>query len=537
MIRNRLPRPRTFTVLRLLLPASAAILVFWQLGGGALELTPELLAGASWDATRQTERGWVDQALPADYVATLIVEPPCRLDNAPDWAASAFASFRAKDETELADLAAGHAGSWLPPLLWSQLLIEKGALPRALEVLRRFASGPSYKRLAESRHLPIDDQRAMIHFWHRFAYLQHETNSRDGKLFWQSLKNPIGRVKVLSATGAAGLPKDAPTWDQHRLYAPGCSSAALSSFDLYNNLLVAYLEVPGFQESKKNREQEFARAYRDKPEQNPWQVALERARAERLDGREGFVWAISNAEKLLRDRRANRLGPPEHAHLALNLALLASEAAALAPEVREVFWQQIAGLIDQAAGGPAAPEFQSGLTRLRLLRQIELGREAPAPPPGAEAALQETIARVGAAGAIRRDSAKTLEALDGESPPELGAVAGEWRQALRQDVAAAIAGAIPDSAPASLREQAAVQARRVLHGAPRPDALEQLEKELPLSARLGTGSSSLPVRLLLSLLAAAAVFALWFFLERELLFRSHLFTNFYRREAERIPRA
>lgn len=541
-----LPLPRLFSLLRFVLPALAGATAFLLLGAGEPELTPELLDGASFAATRELERGWVDQTLPADYLPTLVLEPPCRLENAPDWAAEAFAAFRGQDETILAGLAGDHPGSWLPPLLHSQVLAERGAEPRALEVLRRFTAGPAYRRLADSRGLSADDQRAMIHFWHRLAYLQHQTNSRDAKLFWQSLKNPIGRVKVLSASGAAGLPKDAPTWDQHRIYPPGCSTARLSSFDLYNNLLVAYLEVPGFQETKKGRDQEFARGYRDPAGQNPWQVALERARQQELSRREGFVWAISNAEKLLRDRRANRLGPPEHAHLALNLALLASEAAALAPEVRGAFWQQISGLIDQAASfsssGPATPEFAAGLARLRLLRQIELPGAPPAPAPSAapaaSAAITETLGRVAAAVAVRGDKDTFLAVLAGKRElPELGEAAGAWRAALRQDLAAAIAAAVPPSASPAAREAAVEQSRRVLRGAAKPRELEQLEASLPLSARLGSGSSAAPFRLFVSLLAAVAAFLAWRFLERELLYHEYLFTSFYRREAERIPRS
>lgn len=548
-----LPLPRALSMLRFLLPALAGAIAFLLLGAGEPKLTPELLDGASFAATRELERGWVDQALPADYLPTLVLEPPCRLENGPDWAAEAFTAFRGQDEPALAELAGDHPGSWLPPLLQSQVLAERGAEPRALEVLRRFTAGPAYRRLADSRGLSADDQRAMIHFWHRLAYLQHQTHSRDAKLFWQSLKNPIGRVKVLSATGAAGLPKDAPTWDQHRIYPPGCSSARLSSFDLYNNLLVAYLEVPGFQETKKGRDQEFARGYRDPAEQNPWQVALERARQQELGRREGFVWAISNAEKLLRDRRANRLGPPEHAHLALNLALLASEAAALAPEVRGVFWQQISGLIDQAASapssGPATPEFAAGLARLRLLRQIELPGAPPAPAPApapsaapaapaASAAITETLGRVAAAVAVRGDKDTFLAVLDGKRElPELGEAAAAWRAALRQDLAAAIAAAVPPSASPAAREAAVEQSRRVLRGAEKPRELEQLEASLPLSARLGSGSSAAPFRLFVSFLAAAAAFFAWRLLERELLCREYLFTSFYRREAERIPRS
>lgn len=539
----RLPRPAWLAWLRYLLPVAAAALVFFLFGPGEAELPPALLTESPFAATRELERGWVDQVLPADYVTTLVIEPPCRLENPPSWASSAFAAFAGKDEQTLSRLAGENPGSWLPPLLWSQLLIENGARPRALEVLRRFASGPSYKRLAEQASLPPDDLRAMIHLWHRVAVLQHETHSHDAKIFWQSLKNPIGRVKVLAGAGANGLPRDAPTWDQHRLPAPGCSNTRLSSFDLYNNLLVAYLEVPGFQETDRRRQVELARTYSDPPAQNPWQAALEKARRQELPEREGFVWAISNAERLLRDRRANRLGLPDHPALALNLALLASEAAPLVPKLREPFWREIGELIDRAGAGAASPEFSASLTRLRLLRQIEqpfAGQvpQMPVPlPPGAADRVAETAGRLAAATAARRDPAMTAKLLSGDQDlPALGAAEGDWLEALRQDVAAALAAAVPAEASPAERQAALRQARGILRGASPPPEVRELASGLPLSTRFAAGWRSLPARFLLALAVAAVFFVIGYLAERELRFRLYLWTSFYRREAEGMKR-
>jgi hypothetical protein len=540
---TRLPRPAWLAWLRLLLPPAAALLVFFLLGPGKAELPAGMVAESPFAKTRAVERAWVDQALPADYVATLVVEPPCRLEDPPSFSRAAFAAFEAKDEQALSRLAADNPGSWLPPLLWSQLLIESGARPRALEVLRRFASGPSYKRLAEQTSLPEDDLRAMIHFWHRVAVLQHETHSHDAKIFWQSLKNPIGRVKILAGAGSNGLPRDAPTWDQHRLPAPGCTSTRLSSFDLYNNLLVAYLEVPGFQEVDRRRQVEFARAYSDPPAQNPWQAALEKARRQELSRREGFVWAISNAERLLRDRRANRLGLPDHGPLALNLALLASEAAPLVPSLRESFWREIGELIDRAGAGDASPEFASSLTRLRLLRQIEQPFAGQVPqmkvpvPPGAGDETAETATRLAASTAARRDPATTERLLRGDQQlPALGDAEDDWLEALRQDVAAQVAAAVPAEASPAERQAALRQARGILRGASPPPEVDDLASGLPLSTRFAAGWRSLPARFALAMAAAALFFALGHLAERELRFRLYLWTSFYRREAEGINR-
>ena len=529
--------PHLFT---LAASVAAGAATYFALAAAPFELPAGLLEQASFAATRSLERDWVDRALPADYLPTLVVETPCRLEDPPDWAGEVFATFRRGDDAGLARLAAKYPGSWLPPLLWSELLLGRGEKARALEVLASFTRGPRYKAISESSYLPPDDQRGMIHFWHRYAYLQHETNSRDPKLFWQSLKNPIGRVKVLSNSGQSELPKDAPSWDEHHLRAPGCDDSRLTSFDLYNNLLVAYLEAPGFKETDRRRNAEFARSYHDKPAQNPLLAALGKARKTELDRREGFVWAISNAERLLRDRAANGRDLPSHPELALNLALLSAEAARLVPEQRGPFWKQIGGLMEKAAaGGADAPLFAGGLTRLRLLRQIEAGAfgAVPAPPQGAPEA-QEATSRVNAATAARRDpvAAKALLA-KGRELPELGAAASDWLAALRQDLAATLVAKIDPEAPLEQRQAASRLAHQALAGDPAPAALTELDATLPWSSRLAAAASGTSGRVGLALLVAALVFALALVVARELRFRNYLFTNFYRREAEGFRRS
>lgn len=541
-----LPKSPLGTVLIVVVPVAVALAVFFLLAAGPLELSPELLGKADFVATRQLERGWVEDVLPADYLPTLVVETPCRLEDPPAFAGEAFSAFRASDEVALADLASENSGSWLPPLLFSELLLRRGEKARALQVLLNFTRGSRYKYIAENSYLGPDDQRGMIHFWHRFAYLQHETSTRDPKLFWQSLKNPIGRVKILSNSGQSELPKDAPTWDEHRLRAPGCSATKLTSFDLYNNLLVAYLEVPGFEESERKRQVEFTRRYNDRPADNPLLAALQKAKTREIGRREGFVWAISNAERLLRDRAANGRGLPAHSHLALNLALLSSEAVQLVPELRRPFWKLIGELMEQAAGGEVSPEFSRGLTRLRLLRQIESGQGGPVPMPanlgqGGEASgesFAEILARVNAATAARRDVGTTLALLKGDGEPEgLGPAADDWLAALRQDVAAALVAQLPEDASAAERQETSRQARRILGGEAPPPGLEALEDTLPFTTRMAASLRSNTGRFLLATLAAAFVFLLSWWLERELRYRKYLFTHFYRREAEGLRRS
>lgn len=520
--------------------ALAAGAVLWLTAGPSLEVTAGDLEGAAFAATRAAERGWVDELLPADYLPTLVVETPCRLESPPTWGSAAFAAFRAGDDAALARLAGDHPESWLPPLLASELLLSRGERSRALESLRRFTQGRTYEYLAGQALLREDDQRAMIHFWHRYAYLQHETKSRDSKTFWQSFKNPIGRVKVLAACGRSDLAADAPSWAEHPLRAPGCSRTSLTSFDLYNNLLVAYLEVPGFTETEKRRQAELSRRYADAPEENPWQAALERAKVSESGDREGFVWALSNAERLLRDRRANGLGLPTHAELALNLAQLADEAAPLVPQLRRPLRRQIGELVEKAASaGGQHPGVAAGLARLRLLHQVETGMAGAVPlPPDASTELRDAAARIAWTSARRADPAALEALLDSdEAPAELGDEGRSWLAALHRDAAAAIAAGAPAEAPAGQRVQVAERARQALGREPAPAELKELEKGLPFSNRFSLRLGSLGPRSVLALFAALLTGVLFYFVENELRFRQYLYTSFYRREAAAIASA
>ena len=241
---------------------------------------------------------------------------------------------------------------------------------------------------------------------------------------------------------------------------------------------------------------------------------------------------------------------PAHSHLALNLALLSSEAVQLVPELRRPFWKLIGELMEQAAGGELSPDFSRALTRLRLLRQIETGQGGPVPMPanlgqGGEASgeasgesFAEILGRVNAATAARRDVDATLALLKGEGEAEgLGPAADEWLASLRQDVAAAIVAQLPEDASAAERQEASRQARRILGGETPPPGLQALEETLPFTTRMAASFRSNTGRFLLATFAAALAFLLSWWFTRELRYRQYLFTHFYRREAEGLRRS
>jgi hypothetical protein len=527
----RLPTLPWLRAARFVVPILAAAIFFWT-GFERVAIDAKTLGDASFRATRHVEKAWLDRALPLDYLSVLVVETPClggRLSSLEDRALTAF---HGRDDGTLARLGAEDGSSWLPALLRSELLIERGEAARALEVLREWSRQSAYERMALRLDLPIDDQRALIHFWHRFAFLQHQTNSRDQKLFWQSLKNPIGRVRMLSRGGQTELALGTPTWDRHPLPAPFCSSTKLSSFDLYNNLLVAYLEAPGFSETARRRQAELARPYDDRPEVNPVLAALRAAETTEVESNEGFVWALSNAERLLRDLRINRRGLPDHGQLATNLALLIAEAERFLPAQRQDLLGLVAELTEKAAARASSlPEIQPMVERLEALLLIETASAAA--PSSSRAELGPIINAV----ALRRDPAALETWLQGKTEPELGEEGARWQEALRTDLAAALAqNALAQESSSAARGVAARQARALLRGAQTPAELIALEAGLPFSARWRSAFASTGGRAFLALLLAGALFVLLFVLERELAFRHYLLTSFYRREAEGFER-
>jgi hypothetical protein len=514
-----------------------------------------LLAGEAriTDRTVREERRWVSDAIPERYLASPPGPPPCAwaLETVPPYVAvPVVQAIENKDVPTLTRLHADQVSEWLPGLALSQLLVSEGKLRDAETVIRE---------VARRKVLPVypDDSTpdevvlARIHQMQILGYLWIEKNYT-GDEIWVTLKNPIGFSKII-ARRRNYYPAEVPTWVELKLPPPGCTTPNdfLTTYDLYNNLIVGYLRNRSFHEEKSEKlESEFKREYRDPPDENPLLAVLQVARKDLKSNGESWVWALSNAERLLRERLVEGEGYPEDNRLALNLAQLMESAWEMAPdEARRTLGEQIGELTEIAGKNrvdlPAKQidDFDRGLTRLILfgasrsasLPQIpDVVREHLAPEQ------QEVIDRLTAALRYREKPAAWAavaagETADSELTTALGPQVGAWRSVSRQDLADSLArlGLATDSQEARRDHARQAEALLDLKDA-RPEKLNELEKDFGWWWRFE------PRQLLDSARGAAliggivgaflAVLAYWFCLQLRL--RKELFTSFYRAEVE-----
>ncbi|MEM1204335.1 MAG: hypothetical protein AAGN66_13975 [Acidobacteriota bacterium] len=531
--------------------AGAAVFLALTPAGGDLRSAAADLDGRTFERARAVERDWIDQAFGAHYSLAPPVQAPCPegLTGVPrSLRTSVRNAMGSPSDDALAQLTAQYPDAWLPPLALAHRLLGEGKNAAARRELATLYGRSKFQRLAGGSRLDDEELRAAIHVLHALGYAQMETNSQDPGYFWKLVKNPIGRVRLLSEGGGTDRRRGTPTWSKHRIRAPGCATGngpVLTSFDLYNNLIVAYLVTPGFQESPARRDREFRRDYSDPLDENPLQHLLRRAVERHLGDREGWVWALSNAEVLLRDRRANGQGPPEDSRLSLNLASLALQAESLIEdgevELEQALWRQVE-VLTVAAGASALPEDPKVAAALGRLRLLVAGRNGDALPRDAASLRtrwndpQRGAADAAEAAVFARSGSDGLAAaLSGEVPDPLGKRSAAWLEALRRDAAGAVAAGALSEADAGLRAREARRARRLLADAEAPRALGELEATLPWGPRLKQMASvagrSLPSRLAAALAVAALV---WLAVRRvalELRFRKALWTSFYRLEA------
>ena len=367
---------------------------------------------------------------------------------------------------------------------------------------------------------------------------------------WWTLKSPIAGGKLIYAR-ERGLLVD-KVIDGYELDLPlDCGLATLSSYDLYNNLIVGYLRVADFQSTPEKRQEEFGRSYTDPPAENPLQ-ALMRQDAEALQkdpSRESWVWALSNAERLLRDRRRERRGYPQNARLAINLAgLLESAVERTPPEALAALLQQQLELLAVANGHraqiPAGTEqktFDRALVRLKLLAAARQPQPLQTPPDAIAAldpAQKKSAELVQAAQVLRGEPASWARlAVGGDDAGEtaqlgLGPRRAPWLSALRQDLAAALARRADGLEIEEQRKVEQLASALLQMDDPRPPELAELRKRLGWRTQLEGWLHSLWGALLVALLAAGLAWYILHWLAVQLQLRRELFSSFYRIEAE-----
>lgn len=578
------PRSLLLVLFPLLLAAAAAGATYAVLHAVAsgITLPPDLavaLDATSLEATSTAalERQWIADAFPppaATYLPSPALRFPCpqEVANAPrslrNAVAADLASARAGDKAALQRLGTLHqenGGSWLPGLTLGVFFAQEGRLGEARTVLGEvWARGGMERAIDQAleaarqnapRRGPDDESvRAAVHLLHAYGHVLIRSGE-GGRALWQALRNPIGCSKLLALRGATDRIAGLPTWDRHQVAAPGCATApdALNTLDLYNNLIVGYLSQPGFTDGVARRDAELARSYDEPPALNPLLAVLRGIDAAAEPDREHWLWAVSNAERLLRQRRLSGLGPLEDPRLAGNLAQLMESALPIpiAPrpqEVRDALLTAThplaATALDGAARLPATqrPILHQGVGRL-LLTEATYRNAMPVLPAPLVADLEPAQRAVAEALAfvlpLRQDPARWLQVVRGNAEDAaLAAALGErdkaWRATSRQDLAAAVARQVATATREAQRE-GLWRARGLLApGDPKPDALTALEKQLGVGGRLRPAVliTSPFARFLFTLLVAAIVWLLGAWLALQLRRRRELLTSFYRLEAQ-----
>lgn len=553
------------------LPALAVLLA----GGGTWWIlsphppAPEELASrlanapGGVSAAALLEKGWIEGALDEVYLPAPLGAPPC-VEGVESVSAEFRAETRAAMNGPTAALEALHRrrNHWLSGLALGHRLVAENRVADADALFDRLLSRQGYRQRIELAQIARRSGRldgepwneelaALIHMLAASGSLKIHRNEVGGDLWW-TLRSPIAGAKLYYARERRGLVHQVLDGFAVDIPSPGCApgEGGLSSHDLYNNLIVGYVRVRPFEETPEKRKAEFARDYKDPAGENPL-LAVLAARVARLDKEpadEGRVWAISNAEKLLRDlRQQGRL--PGNSRLALNLAqLMEGEVAASPPEAREALLAQEAALLALAAKGRAQvadvqrPAFDAAFTRLALL---EAGRRRTAPPPvpdalrkGLASDKQQALDRALFALERRREPAawarlatEGAEGADDGIRERLGKDHRPWMSALREDAAATVARAAAGMDDPERRRLTREAGALLRTGDSTPEELVTLRRSFGWAFWAGSILRSALGAFLAALFAAAfaGLFAYW--LALQLRFRRDLFSSFYRTEA------
>jgi|GEM_PF-6002858 len=464
------------------------------------------LAGAlTAERTAAEERRWVDTAFPRNFFPSPLVPPPC----------------------------GGNGRDWEAPLATAHDYISRNNLPDAEATLRTYLmSGPG-RQLTQSITAAAQESGAVtsepsttdvigvIHLLATSAYVLILENGNDD-LYWLSLKNPIGGVVLLSRRG--GLPNAAAGRESWALLSipSGCMGVRnhLTTYHLYNNLIVGYLAHPEFRDTSTAYLAEEAGRRRSNRPGNPLNTVVSTLRKRGQSPPDAWQRALSNAQLILSEGEWDR--PPEALEVAswlgLNLAQLLDSARVEvegAPRDSLLDMRDVLAVTVARDWSPVAGQEQRTaqvLGRLLLLRAIRRG-EPPEIPAEVRQRLnleQRTTVDAVATAVRRRRDADTLEALvaRGAADDSLGVADPErWVTAARRDLAWRFAERMAAAAPRA-REAWARRAHGVLApGDSVPTPLREREGGLnpvhvarrwPWTAGLAASALSLPFFLYLA---------------------------------------
>jgi hypothetical protein len=465
-------------------------------------------------ATAAEESQWVANGFATGYLMAPVGPFPCRecVDRLPpaDRAAArqAFDAMAAGDgeaaisaEAAIAD---AHPGNLLVADILGTALIRAERFAEADQVISKaLDSTDSDERIIAaarslSSNFDLDDVQfsTIIHLHHALGIARLSEAGSEPP--WKAVKNVIGSVRELSRKRLLGTAKGQSTASKLLIAAPGCppSPGSLSSYDLYNNLIVGYVRRPDYKDTDVNRRHEFARPSKTYP--SPiYQLLMAQVERAKANGwkDESFLWALSNAEQVLDFRR------PDDARLNVNIVQLLDwwmDAARCkeicTPDLVKGLHALLDDLIARAIRRHNVPseqqrEFATAVTR--LLAESHADRAALAadlatirgwlPAEQAQAAddlLNAERARAALPQFVVDPQPDTELAVD-----KLGHRADRWYAAALSDFVAT-AATWAGGRSATEKRQIIVASRQLLGAASPPPELVELESHLPWTQRV-----------------------------------------------------
>ncbi len=462
--------------------------------------------------TAEVERGWVAEGFSSEYLVAPVGPMPCAAvaDAVSPYERNtiqeAIAAANQTDEDvrieQLAAISDSASGNLLVAQMLGTALIEAGRYPEAERVLtqalERSQEDETIIRAARvNTSLDLDDRAVstVIHVHHALGVARLSQSSAEPP--WVSLKNVIGSVKPLARRRLLGTTRGEPAWSRLRITAPGCAAGgntrALSTYDLFNNLVVGYMRGK-FTGSVRDRSNEFTRRKKTYPNgvHRLLLAQIERARANNWQN-EAQLWALSNVEQVLDFRM------PDDARLAFNSVQIidwwtapercpadvcTAELMGEIAKTRDQLVEQIFRRrnVDDEQRGP----FARGAVRMLATSSLDRARVADAArsmrdwlPPAERTTLEDLLN----ADAARRALPHYLFAPPAENEPKeeppyakLGPRADKWRTAAMSDVAA-VAAKWASQRPPNEQSAALIAIRQLLGGAEAPRELKDLEQQ------------------------------------------------------------
>ncbi|MEM7246275.1 MAG: hypothetical protein AAF533_13080 [Acidobacteriota bacterium] len=464
-------------------------------------------------------------------------------------------------ESVLASVVREDPDRWLSPLVLGMLLSRNGKAAEAERMLDQCLERLPTRAILDAAHAnektasqELHLVQAAIHAYHARGRIQL-LDAPSKAPPWISLKNPIGSLKLLANDGRVGMFDEQPTWTELTIAAPGCqpTQGSLRSYDLYNNLLVAYMLKTDYHDTWAEREEEFAREDLSDPLINPL-LSILRHLSDRENWkveREHLVWAVSNAERLL------KVGPaPRDARLSFNLLVLLEQVDEFAPDdaTREGLERRREQLTIEVANGferltsDERHKVAPLLARRQLMAAVEgkddlrLDDEVVMALPGDQAEVARRLTwSLSHRGRLREMLAKGRldeELAQSATEASLGSEAtAEWSSALRRDLAVSTAARVSVETDPDVQARLIHHARGLLSPEDRvPESVQAASASFSLARRLHWEVRSLAEAERAPVLVGGACFVMmaWLLgrLRTQLLRRRALFASYYRAELD-----